>query len=219
MFHNNGNRDKNMDLNPVALESNHRKKNYSVNELEVILRREKENGKKIVLCHGVFDLLHPGHILHFKAAKRMGDILVVTVTPDRLVNKGPERPYFNQRLRVESISALQSVDYVAVNEWPTAVETIRRLKPDVYAKGNDYADPSQDLTGKISFEIDAVKEAGGQIAFTSEETFSSTNLLNQFFTTYPPETEVFLQKFRKKHSADEIINDLRSLIDLKVVVF
>ncbi len=207
-----------MAMNAVELNSNYLKKNYSISELAEILQREKETGKKIVLCHGVFDLLHPGHILHFKAAKRLGDILVVTVTPDRFVNKGPGRPYFNQRLRIESLSALQSVDYVALNEWPTAVETIRRLKPDVYAKGSDYADPSQDLTGKIAFEIAAVKEVGGQIVFTSEETFSSTNLLNQFFTTYPPETEVFLQKFRKEHSADEIINCLRSLSDLKVVV-
>ena len=53
------------------------------------------------------------------------DILVVTVTPDRYVNKGPHRPVFSEELRAEAIAALQCVDYVAINEWPTAVETIK----------------------------------------------------------------------------------------------
>lgn len=202
----------------VETRANHHKKAWTISKLEQVLQREREEEKKIVLCHGVFDLLHPGHILHFKAARQLGDVLVVTVTPDRFVNKGPGRPYFNERLRLESLAALEHVDYVALNEWPTAVETIQRLKPDIYAKGSDYADPAQDLTGKIVAEVEAVKSVGGQIVFTSEETFSSSNLLNQFFATYPPETEAFLKRFRQDHSADEIIGLLQSLNDLKIVV-
>src|SRR5437867_10418479 len=86
-------------------------------------------GKKVIHCHGVFDLLHIGHIKHLEAARKLGDVLVVTITPDRFVNKGPHRPAFPERLRAEALASLACVDYVAVNEWPTAVETIRTLKP------------------------------------------------------------------------------------------
>ena len=79
---------------------------------------------KVVLAHGCFDLLHIGHIRHFQAAKRLGGTLVVTVTPDRFVNKGPRRPLFTEHLRAEAIAALECVNFVAINEWSSAVETI-----------------------------------------------------------------------------------------------
>src|SRR3989304_5291458 len=137
-----------------------RSKIKTLEELARISDSLRRKGKIIVHCHGVFDLLHPGHIRHFEAAKRIGDVLVVTLTKDEYVNKGPGRPVFNQRLRAESIAALQSVDYVAINEWPTAVETIRKLKPDVYVKGSDYRDPRDDLSRKITEEELAVKSIG-----------------------------------------------------------
>src|SRR3954469_13968655 len=92
------------------------------------------NGKTVVQCHGVFDLLHIGHIRHFQEAKKSGQILVVTLTPDRYVNKGPHRPVFTESLRAEAIAALDVVDYVAINKWPTAVEAIQTIRPEVYAK-------------------------------------------------------------------------------------
>ena len=86
--------------------------------------------KKIVHCHGVFDLLHIGHIWYLKEAKSHGDILIVTITPDKYVNKGPHRPIFNEKLRAEAVEALGFVDYVVINEWPTSVEAITIIKPD-----------------------------------------------------------------------------------------
>jgi len=140
----------------------------------------KKRGKKIVLCHGCFDLMHPGHIKYFQAAKKMGDILVVTVTPDIYVDKGPGRPVFNQALRAESIAALACVNYVAVNIWPTAEETLRVLKPHVYVKGQEFEN-LEDKTGKIQKEYEVLKEIGAQMAFTREVVFSSTELLDQYF--------------------------------------
>ena len=121
---------------------------HSIQDLSNLLDKIRKN-KKIVLCHGVFDLLHIGHIKYFENAKTAGDILVVTVTPDRYVNKGPNRPAFPEKLRCEAIAALAVVDYVALNEWPTAVETIQILKPDIYAKGSEYKKSENDLTGMI----------------------------------------------------------------------
>jgi cytidyltransferase-like protein len=62
------------------------------------MKKLKNKGEKIVLCHGCFDLMHPGHIKHFQAAKKMGNILIVTVTPDIYVDKGPNRPVFNENV-------------------------------------------------------------------------------------------------------------------------
>ena len=103
----------------------------TLEELAQLIIRLKGRGKRVVLCHGVFDLLHIGHIRHFEQARRLGDVLVVTVTPDPFVNKGSHRPVFPEQLRGEAIAALDAVNYVAINRWPTAEETIRLLKPDI----------------------------------------------------------------------------------------
>ena len=73
------------------------------------------NKKKIILCHGVFDLLHAGHIMHFQESKNLGDVLIVSLTPDRFVLKGPNRPIMNLKERMEVISQLECVDYVVEN--------------------------------------------------------------------------------------------------------
>ena len=88
-------------------------------ELAQKIQDLKSEGRKIVHCHGCFDLMHPGHIKHFQAAKKMGDILVVTITPDMYVDKGRDRPVFKEDLRADSIAALECVDYVGINKWPT----------------------------------------------------------------------------------------------------
>ncbi|MDA1191294.1 MAG: adenylyltransferase/cytidyltransferase family protein, partial [Candidatus Poribacteria bacterium] len=106
-----------------------------LNELAEFTARHRADGKTVVHCHGVFDLLHIGHIRYLQQAATLGDILVVTVTPDHFVNKGPHRPVFHEQLRAQAIGALACVQGVAVNEWRTAVETIRLLKPSIYAKG------------------------------------------------------------------------------------
>ena len=190
----------------------------SVQALAKTLAAERMDGRKVVLCHGVFDLTHPGHILHLEAARQFGDILVVTLTPDRYVNKGPWRPVYNERLRALTLASMEAVDHVAVTEWPTAVETIRLLKPDVYVKGEDYEKPADDLTGKISDEEAAIRENGGTIEFTHEETFSSSDLINRYFAPYPKATQAYLEGMRQRHSADEVIERLRGLEDVKPLV-
>ena len=138
----------------------------------------RSNGNKIVLCHGCFDLMHIGHIKYFQASKEMGDILIVTISPDIYVDKGPGRPVFNQNLRADAIAALECVDYVAINKWPTAEETLRFLRPDIYVKGQEF-EKLEDKTGKIQKEYEIVKEIGAEIRFTHEVVFSSTTLINQ----------------------------------------
>jgi rfaE bifunctional protein nucleotidyltransferase chain/domain len=149
-------------------------------ELSEKLKALKAEGKTIVHCHGCFDLLHPGHIKYFQAAKKMGDVLVVTLSLDRYVDKGPDRPAFNERLRAESIAALECVDFVAINKWPTAEETLKLLRPNIYVKGQEF-EKLQDKTGKIQKESEVVKEIGAEMRFTHEIVFSSTKLLIKHF--------------------------------------
>ena len=151
---------------------------FTFEEAAEKIRRLKAQGKKIVLCHGCFDLMHPGHIKYFQAAKKMGDVLVVTVTQDIYVDKGPGRPVFNEALRAESIAALECVDFVAINQWPTAEETLRLLRPDIYVKGQEFEE-LRDKTCKFQKEAAVIKEIGARLCFTHELVFSSTDLINK----------------------------------------
>jgi rfaE bifunctional protein nucleotidyltransferase chain/domain len=152
---------------------------YDVEALAAVIARLKSEGRTVALCHGCFDLMHPGHIKYFQAAKNMGDVLVVTITPDEFVDKGPGRPVFGQGLRAECIAALECVDYVAINKWPTAEETLRLLRPDIYVKGQEFEN-LRDKTGKIQKEYEVLKEIGARMAFTHEIVFSSTALINNY---------------------------------------
>ena len=112
------------------------KKIIDINYLNILRKNNNKEKKKIVLCHGVFDLIHIGHMKHFKSAKNYGDILVVSITPDNFVNKGPKRPVFGEKLRAELLSNISSVDHVVINNTSTAINLIK-IKPNIYC-GPDY---------------------------------------------------------------------------------
>lgn len=188
------------------------------NVLEQISIVATQSGKRLVLCHGTFDLMHAGHIKHLQGAKTKGDILIVTVTADSYVNKGPGRPVFNENLRAESIASLQCVDYVSVINEPTALNPINKIRPHTYVKGNDYKEMSKDMTGNIVKEKCAVEKYGGSIIFTDEITFSSSSLLNEYFDVLSGDSKKYLAAIKKEYSSDEIIKFLQNLRGLNVVV-
>lgn len=154
-----------------------KEKIVDLHELSKLCADFRRDGKTVVHCHGCFDLMHPGHIKYFQASRKMGDILVVTLSPDKYVDKGRGRPIFTQDLRAESIAALSCVDYVAINKWKTAEDTLRLLKPNYYVKGQEF-EHLEDKTGKIQKEYRVVKEIGAEMCFTHEIVFSSTQLIN-----------------------------------------
>lgn len=194
------------------------KKVISFHELEEKSKAYRAEGKRVVLCHGVFDLIHLGHTRHLKKARQLGDVLVVTVTADPFVNKGPGRPIFTDALRAESLASLGCVDFVAVNHGPTAVPVIHALQPHIYVKGQDYKSGEEDLSGNISVEQSAVESHGGTIHYTEEITFSSSGLINSYFDVFPPVTKEYLRTFKANHSADEIIALVQGLRHNKVLV-
>lgn len=190
----------------------------SLNTLSGILQNLRKDGKTIVQCHGVFDLIHLGHIRHFNLAKKEGDILVVTLTRDKYVKRGPGRPIFNENLRAEALASLAVTDYVSIADSPTAVEAIKLLKPDVYAKGSDYKQKEKDVTGKIYDEEEAIKSVGGRITFTDDITFSSSSLINDYLEVFPPRTVKYLKAISKRYSIDTIVEKLNSLRKLNALV-
>lgn len=189
-----------------------------IDDLAGTLAAARDEGKKIVLCHGVFDLLHPGHIRHLIAARKNGDMLVVTITPDKFVNKGPGRPIFNEQLRAEVVAALDCVNFVAINEWPSAVKTIEKLKPHVYVKGNDYQDASKDVTGGISEEQKAIERVGGKICFTNEVTYSSSSIANNYLDIYPDATADFLRGMRERVNSESLQSIIEQVAGKRVLV-
>lgn len=187
-------------------------------EIEEILATKRAQGLKVVQCHGVFDLLHPGHIRHFREAKAQGDCLVVTVTPDRFVNKGPGRPAFSEPFRLEALAALSDVDFVVLNDAPDAVSAIRRVRPHYYAKGIEYQNHAADVTGKIAEEVSAVEAVGGSVYYTDDVVFSSSSLLNRYFDTMPPKVAEFIATLKMQHSLDDILSKIETLKTLRVLV-
>jgi len=144
-----------------------------VSELPAI--RERHRDKTIVLCHGAFDLVHMGHLIHFEEARALGDVLVVTITADAHITK-KRSVSFSEEYRARQLAALQIVDYVAVVDEPSAVTPIEALRPDLYVKGPEYANLVLDRTANIFREKALVETYGGRIHFTTGETFSSTKL-------------------------------------------
>ena len=190
----------------------------SVEDLAAHVKSAQAAGNKVVYAHGVFDLLHVGHIRHLQAARRNGSHLVVTLTGDKFVNKGPGRPVFPEHLRAEMLAAMALVDAVAINQAPTAENVLRAIQPDIYVKGIEYSDAAADVTGKITAEREAVEAHGGKIVFTDEETFSSSTLLNRHFAPHEPSVGAYLEKLRTGDNARDLIKKIEELRNLRVLV-
>ncbi len=189
----------------------------SLEELAAALAAARDAGKTVVHCHGVFDLLHIGHIKHLATARRLGDVLAVTITPDHFVDKGPHRPAFTAQLRAEALAALECVDFVAINHWPTAVETIRLLRPHLYVKGESREAGPRDHTGAILEEEEAIKAVGGRLHFTVEDTFSASALINRFTDVLSPSVQSYLEKFRERYSEACILDFIKGIRELKIL--
>ena len=186
-----------------------------IGELAGIFDRYRDESKTLVHCHGVFDLIHIGHIRYLQKARQLGDVLAVTITPDELVNKGPHRPVFEQGLRAEALAALDCVDYVSINEWPTACDTLRLLKPHVYVKGAEFRNKK---TPELQEEERVAQSVGTRVEFIEELTSSSSYLINNYLSPFAEEVDQYLLKFRQTHTPGELLAPLDRARNLKVLV-
>jgi rfaE bifunctional protein nucleotidyltransferase chain/domain len=178
----------------------------------------RAKGVRIAHSHGIFDLIHAGHIDHLEAARALADVLVVTVTADAHVHKGPGRPYFNEKLRVRSLSALACVDYVILTPHAGAVEAIRAIRPHFYCKGKEYEDPEHDESGELREEARAVESEGGELRFVGGIKASSTKLLNLYFEHLSGQVREFCAAIARRHSRQAFAAAVDSLADLRILV-
>src|SRR5688500_7387345 len=116
-----------------SLTEKYRHKIKAVEELKALLGARPRN-KRVIMCHGVFDVVHPGHIRHLLYAKTKAEVLVTSITADLHISKGQHRPHVPQELRALNLAAFEIVDYVLVDRNPTPIENIRILQPDFFAK-------------------------------------------------------------------------------------
>lgn len=179
-------------------------------KIKKIVLRLRKNQKIIGLCHGVFDLLHNGHLLHFEAAKKKCDYLFVSITSDENVNKGPGRPIHNNNERLHLLKSLKFVDNAFISKSKSAVESINLIKPDYYFKGNDYKDNLLDKTKKIFLEIDAVKKNKGRVFYTNEKHMSSSKIINEQGLALSEKHVKLLKKIKKIKD----YNNIFQLLDL-----
>lgn len=191
----------------------------SKEEFRELIRPEiKKDDKTIALCHGVFDLVHPGHIVHFEQAKAMADVLVVSITSEKYVRKGPGRPYFNDELRMKFLSAIDCIDYVMLSEGYTVDDIVECVEPDFYVKGQEYADESADVTQNMRPERELVEKHGGKVCYTGGPVFSSTKLINRGMAGLSDEVIAYMEEFKKTYSMDDILAYADKAKNLKVLV-
>jgi rfaE bifunctional protein nucleotidyltransferase chain/domain len=178
----------------------------------------RRKGRKLVQCHGTFDLVHPGHVIHFEEAKKLGDVLVVTLTAASHVNKGPGRPFFNDALRAKALAALEVVDYVVVVPHTAAVEAIELVRPHIYCKGLEYQEAENDVTGNIHDDVATVEKLGGKVRYVGSVVFSSTRLLNNYFEAQEPEVKEFCHNLARRFDPAALRREVDAFARLRVLV-
>ena len=138
---------------------------------------DRPRDRRVVMCHGTFDIVHPGHIRHLLYARERGDLLVVGITADHHIQKANIRPYVPHDLRALNLAALQMVDFVTVDPNADPLENIRIIQPDYFVKGYEYAKGG--VHPKTAAEMEAVESYGGEMVFTpGDVVYSSSRIID-----------------------------------------
>lgn len=163
-------------IKPDSIELYTSEKILSIEDAAELIEKLKTQGKTVGLCHGGFDLLHPGHVKHFESAKKLCDILFVSITSDEFVaiRKGDGRPIYPDKIRAYFASAIRFVDYVVITNFKLGTDVINLLKPTYYIKGPDFINKT---TPGIMAERQTIKDVGGEMKYTNEPPMSTTEII------------------------------------------
>ncbi len=175
--------------------------------------KKKHKNEKVILCHGVFDVVHPGHLRHFLFAKSKADILVVSCTSDQYINKGIYRPHVPEKLRAFNLAVLEMIDYVIIDNAKKPLSLIKKLKPNFFAKGFEYNKVSESNEATKE-EINLVESFGGEMIFTpGDVVFSSSKIINKFSPKIDDEKLIYLMENNniKFDKLEKIIKDFKKL--------
>lgn len=172
-------------------------------------------GEEVVICDGVFDLLHPGHVDHLLEAAREGSFLIVMVAKDSYVNKGPDQPYFSQQERAFMIDCIKDVDIVTLVDLEDTEKIIKAVKPDVYCKGEDYRDSQNPVLIRIA---ELVAKEGGRIAFVGKKTHSSTAIGERLKLNLKGPIVDYIKHLKGLFSFEDICHAISAIGDISVRV-
>ena len=176
----------------------------------------RPRAKTVIMCHGMFDIVHPGHLRHLMYAKEKADVLIASLTADVHATKAAFRPYVPQELRASNLAALEVVDYVIVDPNPTPIEHIKYLQPDYFAKGYEYF--SEGVPARTQEEIDTLESYGGEIVFTpGDVVYSSSRLIEAFAPKLGVEKLLALME-SEGFGFDQLRDALRRMRGLRVHV-
>ncbi len=178
----------------------------------------QKSGKTVVQSHGVFDLIHPGVTKHLNAARKQGDILIVTVIRDKDVRRGSGRPIFPENFRAENVASLEYVDYVSIVDDNIPFDSVKRIKPDIFAKGQAYKERDRKIHEKIFKEEREFYFGKIRLYETDGFSFSSSQIINNFLEIYPEETKSFLRDFSGRYSFHDILKAFDQLRKLKILL-
>jgi rfaE bifunctional protein kinase chain/domain len=200
------------------MEQGYKNKILLIDELVEKVADLKQLNKTVVHSHGIFDLIHPGIIQHLVSAKKQGDILVITVIKDKDVRRGPGRPIFPENLRLSNVASLEMVNFVCLVDDEIPFDCVKRISPDVFAKGQAYKERDRNIHEKIFEEEKEFYFGKSKIYETGGFHFSSSQIINNFLEIYPEETKNYLKHFSNKYGFNDIVENLNSLKDMKVLL-
>jgi rfaE bifunctional protein kinase chain/domain/rfaE bifunctional protein nucleotidyltransferase chain/domain len=158
----------------TIVDGEYRRKIKTPDELKKIVG-DHPHEKKVVMCHGVFDIVHPGHVRHLIYARSKGDVLVVSLTCDAHITKANMRPFVPEEMRAMNLAALEAVDYVVIDRNPTPVENLKKIQPDYFVKGYEYV--KGEVNPKTKEEQDVIESYGGEFIFTPGDIIYSSSAI------------------------------------------
>ncbi|MGH7353310.1 MAG: PfkB family carbohydrate kinase [Candidatus Rokuibacteriota bacterium] len=188
------------------MKADYRQKIKTLDELAAAIG-PRPRQKTVIMCHGMFDIVHPGHLRHLMYAKEKADILVASLTADEHATKANLRPYVPQELRAANLAALEIVDYVIIDPHPTPIPHLKRLQPDYFAKGYEYF--AEGIPPRTQEEIEALEGYGGEVVFTPGDIVYSSSALIE---SAPP--KLLVEKMLALMESEGIqFDDLRRALD------
>ena len=174
--------------------------------------------KKIVgMCHGVFDLVHYGHIKHFETAKQKVDKLIISVTIDDYVYKGNGRPIFSIDQRVKYLKNLKIVDDVIISSNENAISSLKKIKPSYFFKGSEYKNKKNQSYNSFLKEKNFCKKNKVKIIYTNDKVYSSSSLIN-IYSEFDKDLDEKIKLIKKKYSTVKIINIIQKALKQKLCV-
>lgn len=173
--------------------------------------------KKVGLCHGVFDVVHYGHILHFELAKSKVEKLIVSVTADKFVKKGFGRPIFNVHQRIKYLESIKCIDEVIQSDSNSAIASLKSINPDIFFKGSEYANKNKVAVNLFEVEKKYCKAKNIELFYTNKETYSSSKIINSY-NKYEDELLSRIKIIKKKYNFSDIVKIFNEACSKKVTI-